>query len=164
MGDAAMELGDRELDKIGEYVKTHLAEWSRGNVLEFRSNRELDLLERMVRVEESLKNQMELTKQGFESMDKRFESMDKRFESMDKRFESMDKRFEDMQISMDKRFEFVDKRFEDMQISMDKRFESVDKRFEDMQNYMDKRFTGQQWVMGLGFTVLAALMSIFNFF
>lgn len=128
MGDAAMELGDRELHKIGEYVKSHLAEWSEGKVVDFRTNRELDLLERMIRVEESLKTQMELTRQGFESMDKRFESVDKRFESVDKRFESMDK------------------------------------RFEDMQNYMDKRFAGQQWVMGLGFTLLAGLMSIFNFF
>ena len=53
-------------------------------------------LERMVRVEESLKNQAELMRQGFE--------------------------------------------------------------------HMEKRFTHQQWTMGIGFTLLAALMGIFNFF
>jgi hypothetical protein len=58
---------------------------------------------------------------------------------------SMDKRFEDMQHSMDKRFE-------DMQHSMDKRFDMVDKRFSHL-----------QWTMGIGFTLLAALLGIFNF-
>jgi chaperonin cofactor prefoldin len=57
---------------------------------------------------------------------------------------------------MEKRFEGVDKRFE----AVEKRFEAVDKRFDDMNH----RFTQVQWMMGLGFTVLAALMGVFNFF
>jgi len=32
-----------------------------------------------------------------------------------------------------------------------------------MQAYMDKRFTSLQWTMGIGFTLIAALMGVFNF-
>ncbi|WGK69043.1 hypothetical protein P0082_11255 [Candidatus Haliotispira prima] len=57
----------------------------------------------------------------------------------------------------------MDKRFESMQHNMDKRFEQVDKRFESMQRNMDRRFRTVQWFLGLGFTVLAVLMSLYNF-
>jgi hypothetical protein len=50
---------------------------------------EIELRERMVRVEEELKHQRELIKQILVEMDKRFDAVDKRFETVDKRFESM---------------------------------------------------------------------------
>jgi chaperonin cofactor prefoldin len=124
-----------------QYIKDHLGEWlaeqSLGKPLAVY---EIELRERMVRVEEELKHQRELIKTILVEMDKRFDAVDKRFEAMqeqmDKRFhamqEHMDKRFE----AMDKRFESMDKRFEAMQEHTDKRFESMDKRFESM----DKRF------------------------
>ena len=94
MGEPVLELGNEELKKIGDYVQSHLSEWVHGsNVIEFKTNREMDLLERMVRVEEELKNQRELMNIGFTSMDKRFEQIGKRFEQVDKRFESFEKRF-----------------------------------------------------------------------
>lgn len=87
MGEAVMELGEKELEKIGKYVQTHLEEWSRGsNVLEFRSNREIELLERMVRIEEGLKNIAEQMQKGFEYMERRFEDMQ---HYMDKRFNQL---------------------------------------------------------------------------
>ena len=89
---------------------------------------ELSLQERLIRVEEALSNQIELTRQGFAAMEKRFESIDKRFELMEKRFDSIEKRFE----ATDKRFEATDKRFE----AVDKRFDAVGKRFDAV----DKRF------------------------
>ncbi len=135
MGDAVMELGEKELEKIGRYVQNHLGEWAKdSNILEFRTQREIDLLERMVRVEEGLKNIAEQMKKGFESMEKRFEQIDKRFEQVDKRFEQVDKRFE-----------------------------QVDKRFEDMQHYMDRRFSQLQWMIGIGFTAITVLMGLINF-
>ena len=106
MGEPAMELGEKELEKIGNYVKAHLPEW----MGETRRERELDLVERVIRVEEELKNLREV--------------MEVRFEAVNKRFEAVDKRFEDM----------------------------------------DTRFLQLQWSMGIGFTVLAALMAVFNFF
>lgn len=47
---------------------------------------------------------------------------------------------------------------------MNVRFESMDKRFDDLIHHLDKRFSSVQWVMGLGFTLMAGLMAVFNFF
>ena len=49
---------------------------------------------------------------------------------------------------------------EKMLDQMDKRFMQVDKRFDDM----NKRFSQLQWSIGLGFTVIATLMGILNFY
>ncbi len=106
MGEPKVD--QNQLEQIGNYVKIHIGQWIREqNIYPFpqQQSREIELLERMVRVEEGLKNQMELTRQGFESMDK---------------------------------------------------------RFIDLQQYMDKRFSHQQWAMGIGFTLLAGLISALN--
>lgn len=104
---------------------------------------ENQLLERIVRIEESLAHHIELTRQGFSEMNRRFELLldqtNKRFEQVDKRFEQIDKRFEAMQIQIDRRFERVDKRFE----QVDKRFEQIDRRFEQVEkrfDQVDRRF------------------------
>ena len=78
-------------------------------------------------------------------------------------FARMDKRFEDLIHYMDKRFEQVDQRFVDLIHQMDKRFEQVDKRFEDLIHHMDKRFSLIQWTMGIGFTMITVLMSVYYF-
>jgi len=119
------------------FIKMHLTEWlaeqSRGRHAPVY---DIDLYERMVRMEEALKNQ------GKELQAQR--------EILQQFMQQVDKRFEQLQNSMDKRFEQVDKRFEQMQSSMDKRFEQVDKRFEQMQTSMDKRFEQQhQDIMGV---------------
>ena len=54
---------------------------------------------------------------------------------------------------LEKMLEQMDKRFEQMQKNMNTSFEQVDKRFSQL-----------QWTMGLGFTLLAVLMGIFNFY
>jgi hypothetical protein len=105
MGDHSVELGRKELERIGEYVRAHLAEW----MGELRRDRELELTERVVRVEEELKSLREVMEARFESVDERFKSIDSRFDTMERRFSSL------------------------------------------------------QWTMGLGFTLLAALMGLFNF-
>lgn len=90
---------------------------------------ENQLLERIVRIEESLAHHIELTRQGFSEMNRRFELL---LDQTNKRFEQVDKRFE----QIEKRFEQIDKRFEAMQIQIDRRFEQVDRRFEQV----DRRF------------------------
>jgi DNA anti-recombination protein RmuC len=87
---------------------------------------DISLVERIVRVEEELKNQRELMKQGF----------DNQRELMKQGFDMMDKRFEEMQTN-------TNKRFEEMQTNTDKRFED-----------MNKKFSMMMWVIGVGFTVL----------
>ena len=108
MGEALMK--DEQLEEIGDYVKNHIAGWIKdSNIIPFSSSRrdfsdrDIVLSERIVRVEEGIKNQGDL--------------------------------------------------LEKMLSFMEKRFEQVDKRFSQL-----------QWSMGLGFTLIAVLMGIFNFF
>lgn len=60
---------------------------------------------------------------------------------------------------METGFKQMDERFEAMQKQMDVRFEAVDKRFEDM----NQRFTSQQWLIGIGFTSMALLITLFSY-
>jgi predicted transcriptional regulator len=90
-----------------EFIKEHLGEW----LIEVSLGKppavyEIELRERMVRVEEELKHQRELMRQGFEQVERRFEQIDKRFEQVEKRFEQVDKRFE----QVDRRFDELIKR------------------------------------------------------
>jgi DNA anti-recombination protein RmuC len=146
-----MELHEKDLQAVGEYVRSHLGEWLKdteaGKAAETLRERDVAVRESLARLENGLEGQQELLHRHMDQSDKRFEEilhyMDKRFESVDKRFEQVDKRFEEILHymdkrfeSVDKRFEQVDKRFEEMLHLMDKRFEQVDKRFEQA----DKRF------------------------
>ena len=67
---------------------------------------ENQLLERIVRIEESLAHHIELTRQGFSEMNRRFELLldqtNKRFEQVDKRFEQVDRRFDALTRRMDR--------------------------------------------------------------
>ena len=77
------------------YIKRHIGEW----LAELSLGKpsvvyELELRERLVRVEEELKHQRELMREGFEVMGRRFEQVDKRFEQVDKRFESLEWRMD----------------------------------------------------------------------
>ncbi len=126
-----------------EFIKEHLGEWlAQQSLGKPPAVYEIELRERMVRVEEELKHQRELIKTILVEMDKRFEAMDKRFDSVEKRFEAIDKRFD----SVDKRLDSLDKRLDSLDKRLDladKRLDSVDKRFEAMEKRFeafDKRF------------------------
>ncbi|MEW5813916.1 MAG: hypothetical protein AB1798_00780 [Spirochaetota bacterium] len=69
-------------------------------------------------------------------------------ERIDDLIHQIDKRFE----QVDKRFEQVDKRFEDLIHQIDKRFDQVDKHFRMQFSFMS-----------IGFTILAVLMTVYNF-
>ena len=172
----AMALKEEELQVIGEYVQNHLAEWLPEQTYSPTTfNYPLELTERMIRVEEELKNQRELMMMGFEQIDKRLEQIDKRFEQVDKRFEqiqlNMDKRFELMQNSMDKRFEQVDKRFELMQNSTDNRFESMqismekgfDKVNASIETLSTKMFHFMIWSFGFTATIAGIVIAVIKF-
>ncbi len=173
--EQSFELKEENLAQIGVYVKDNLADWLKQSPFfsadGYRSSIENQaLLERIVRVEEGLKNQGQILEKilfqfdkRFEQVDKRFEEMradmDKRFEQIDKRFERVDKRFEEMRADMDKRFEQVDKRFEEMRDDMDKRFEQVDKRFEQMNKNINHLFF---YITTTG-VFLAGIMTLYKF-
>ena len=85
-------LGENELRQVGNYVKQNLRGWM-DEVLPDRQAISIQLLERMVRVEEhnsrmehhmirvegELKAQRELMEVKFNAVDQRFEAVDKRF-------------------------------------------------------------------------------------
>ena len=133
-----------------EFIKQHLVEWltevSLGKPLAVY---EIELCERMVRVEEALKHQGELIQQLIQQMDKRFEQVDLRFEMIERRFEQVDKRFEEFQRQMDRRFEQVDKRFEQM-----------DQRFVELQRRMDRFMF---WSLGMTLTVGGIVIAVLKF-
>lgn len=179
MADMVMEPENRELEKIGEYVRSHLDEW----IHDIRGERELDLIKQVIRVEEELKNLQENMDQRFEQTQK---YMDQRFEQtqqyMDKQFAVVNQRFEQTQQYIDRRLEqtyqYMDQRFTAEHEYMDRHFEAIDRRFvsereytgkhfevlEKRLDFFEKGFSVLQWTMGLGFTILAVLMGVFNFF
>ncbi len=137
-----------------EFIKQHLGEW----LTEVSQGKppavyEIELRERMVRVEEALKHQGELIQQLIQQMDKRFEQVDLRFEMIERRFEQVDKRFEEFQRQMDRRFEQVDKRFE----QVDKRFEQMDQRFVELQRRMDRFMF---WSLSMNLTVGGIVIAV----
>ena len=82
-----------------ECIKTHLAYWLAEQSLgQPPVVYEIELRERMVRVEEELKHQRELMFEGFKQMEKRFEQIDKRFEQVDKRFEQLTARIDQFMV------------------------------------------------------------------
>jgi hypothetical protein len=105
--DTEMTLEQPQLEQIGRYVRTHIAEWISEIPTRYTRDFEIELRERTVRVEEELKAQRELILHVITQMDKRFEQVDKRFEQVDKRFEQVDKRFE----QVNERFSDINKRF-----------------------------------------------------
>jgi len=89
--------------RIEKHIRKHLSEWlSEMSYAKPPQVYEIELRERMIRVEEELKNQRELMMQFMQQVDKRFEQIDKRFEQVNKRFEQVDKRFEEMNNRLDR--------------------------------------------------------------
>ena len=85
-----MSLTIEELKQIEDHIKSNISSWI-GDISLTKSSyfNEIELIERIVRVEEELKNQRELMLMGFEQMNKRFEQVDKRFEDINSKFKMM---------------------------------------------------------------------------
>ena len=132
---------DQELETVVSYVRDRLPELL-AQAPATIPNDYFRLTERIVRVEEALKNQNIL-------MEKRFEAIDKRFEDL---IHQVDKRFEDLIHYMEKRFE-----------AMDKRFEAVDRRFEHMTKQAANYFGWTIGIMSTLFLALGALITIYRF-
>ena len=142
----------QELETVASYVKDQLADRLEQSPAPLPSDY-FRLGERLLRVEEAIKNQSVL--------------MEKRFEAMDKRFEDMNRRFEDLIHQIDKRFEAVDKRFEDLIHLMDKRFEDLthqmDKRFEAISKQVANSFGWTIAITSGSFVALGVLITVYRF-
>ena len=132
-----MALAHDDLQQIQQLIEQSMA--TRPEAAFANVRYELDIRERIVRVEEELKHQRELMLQGFETSNRRFEDMNKRFE--------------EMRTDMNKRFEQVDKRFE----QMDKRFEQIDKHLTIITNRMDRFMF---WSLGLTISAVIAIIKL----
>lgn len=99
-----MTLIQEDITFIQELIAKALAERPEMNQANVRY--ELELRERIVRIEEELKHQRELILEGFNRMNKHFEQligeMNARFAQMEKRFEHVDKCFEVMTARIDR--------------------------------------------------------------
>jgi Fe2+ transport system protein B len=161
-GAEVMALAQEDLEQIQQLI--HQSICARPEAINANVRYELEIRERIVRVEEELKHQRELMLQGFEMNNKRAEElrtdMNKRFEQVDKRFEQVDKRFEEIRSDMNKRFEQVDKRFE----QMDKRFEQMDKRFEQIDKHLtiitNRMDRFMFWSLGLTVSAVIAIVKL----
>ncbi len=84
MAEPDVAIGEAELNRIGEYVQSHLSEWM--DKLGVRPVADpvtnTQLLERVVRVEEELKAQREVMTVRFSALDDRFEAVNDRFDSV----------------------------------------------------------------------------------
>jgi len=79
MSDFAAGMTDQQLQTVGNYVRRNLREWmEQVPTPPSWAVPNIQLLERMVRVESELKGQRELMQQGFAAMEKRIESVDAR--------------------------------------------------------------------------------------
>ena len=89
-----------DLETIGSYVKDHLSEWLEKSYPS-ESERRLNLIERVIRVEEAIERLTEMIRYQNEMTNRRFEDM---LGQMDKRFselrEDMNRRFSTMQWTM----------------------------------------------------------------
>ncbi|HOH37522.1 MAG TPA: hypothetical protein PLV17_07925 [Spirochaetota bacterium] len=145
----AMEFTKEQLEQIGSYIESNFDRFgAKSNVVQLRPY-DIQLIERMTRIEEELRSQREILLKQNETMQFGFTQMDKRFESMQKQ---MDERF----AAVDKRFDDVNKRFDDV----NKRFDDVNKRFDDV----NKRFSMMMWMMTAGFTIIATVITLLSIF
>ncbi|MBU1903604.1 MAG: hypothetical protein KJ573_08430 [Proteobacteria bacterium] len=133
---ANTEQWDEEFEqRLTGFLKEHLAELLTNEGLSRPAMvYEIELRERLVRLEEAIKHQGDLIQKTLDFMDVRFKAVDKRFEA-------------------------VDKRFENLRADMNKRFEAVDRRFEAV----DRRFNALQWLIGGGFTFLTVVVVLLKF-
>jgi DNA anti-recombination protein RmuC len=143
-----MALGQEDLIQIQQLIDKTLA--SRPEAVNANVRYELDIRERIVRVEEELKHQRELMLQGFENSNKRFEEVNKHF---DEARADVNKRFEEMRADMNKRFEQVDKRFE----QADKHFEQIEKHLTIITQRMDRFMF---WSLGLSVSAVVAIVKL----
>jgi DNA anti-recombination protein RmuC len=140
-----------DLPNLRGYSKQELFALFREFLEEYYKQKEKDLyevslIERIIRVEEELKNLRKEMEYLRKEMEYRFEAL----------LREMNARFEVQKRESDARFEAIIKemntRFETQKRESDARFEALEKRF----NFL-------QWTMMLGFTILSILITVFSF-
>jgi hypothetical protein len=84
--ELAMTLTEEHLRQIGNYIKQNFDEISSQSGFVRERSYEIQLIERVIRVEEELKSQRDLLLKQHEMMMFGFAQVDKRFDDVNKRF------------------------------------------------------------------------------
>jgi len=85
IGETVLELGETELKIIGEYVKKHLPQWFyEADIIPGYLYTHYLLVERIVRLEESIKYQMYKLEKKIQQIDEKIELEDLRYEARQK--------------------------------------------------------------------------------
>ncbi len=125
---------------------------------------EVELRERMVRVEEELKHQRELMRQGFAQMDKRFEVAEQRHQELRQdilgRFELADQRDQELRQDMLGRFEVADQHRQELRQDMLARFEGIQQDIRELQRRTDRFLV---WSFSTTLAVGALVVSLVRF-
>ena len=119
-----------------QFIRSHLSEWIATESLASPPVvYEIELRERMVRVEEALKNQGEELKAQRHIIEKILVQMDKRFEQSR---EETNKQFEQSREETNKRFEQTDKKIDLLREDSQRNFDKMEQQFGVFnQNLMD---------------------------
>jgi hypothetical protein len=121
---APLELSQEIRESIGDYVTQNLRAWFDQSFAVGYAQRDIDLRERTVRVEEELKNQSDLIRTGFERVDARFEDVNKRFAEQRSDFLA---RFERIDERMAEQREEINRRFSEQRNEFNSRFDAADR-------------------------------------
>ena len=160
-----MELSPEIRESIGEYISKNLRAWFDESVFGGYVQRDIEIRDRMVRVEEELKNQSDLIRTGFERVDARFaeqrEESEKRIseqrDQIDRRFteqrEDSDRRFSEQREDFISRFDRIDERFMEQREDVNRRFaeqhDTFNARFDEMHRHNNRWMTVLSIVIGL---------------
>ncbi len=115
---------NEEQKAIIQYIKDHFVDWmAEKHILPYPQKEDslnTQLLERMVRVEETLKRQNE-----------KFDHQNEKFDHQNEKFDLLLGKMDQHMMEIDRRFAEVDRRFEDM----NQRFIEIDRRFDRQSLY-----------------------------
>ena len=134
----AMELTDETLETIGGYVRRNLSIWMNDVVRPMYVQLEPQVLERMVRVEETLSAQRELLKQSLEQTDRHFSEQREDFAA---RFEQIDRRFDEQREAFAARFQ---EQREDSAARWQEQREDLAARFQEQREDLAARIQEQR--------------------
>ena len=107
---------------------------------------------------ETTRQFMMCTERRFDQLDKRIGQVEQRIDQVDKRIDQVDKRIDQLELRIDQ----VDRRID----QVDKRIDQIERRFGAFETRfvaIDQRFGRTHTLMMSGFSMLAILMSIFEF-
>lgn len=128
---------------------------------------------------ETTRQFMMFTERRFDQLDKRIDQVEVRIDQVDKRIDQVEQRIDQVDKRIDQvelRIVQIDKRIDQVELridQIDKRIDQVDKRIDQIERRfeafetrfvtIDQRFGRTHTLMMSGFSMLAILMSIFEF-